>query len=149
MITKVFALSLAAFKQKISENPNLGKDNCIISIAGNGAAPFFPNDTESILTLNFDDTMTDDHDVDNHGLFTAAQARRIIAFVRKNNARSGPVNLYIHCAAGISRSGAVALFANELLALNMTGFRANNPAIQPNLFVYDILCSQLSSQHAD
>ena len=47
--------------------------------------------------------------------------------------------LIIHCAAGISRSGAVGLFSNRYFKLSEKDFRRNNPKICPNPYILDTL----------
>lgn len=46
-------------------------------------------------------------------LFDESHARQVIDFVRHLHAGSQPVDLVIHCRAGISRSAAIALFAAD------------------------------------
>lgn len=69
-------------------------------------------------------------------LFNEKQARRIIAFIDK--ARQFAQTLVVHCAAGISRSGAVGLFACRYLGLDENEFRETN-IISPNMHVLSVL----------
>lgn len=71
-------------------------------------------------------------------LFTSKQARAIINFL--DFLKTKPVKiLLIHCDAGISRSGAVGIFACRYFGLNESLFRIENPNIQPNPYVYGTL----------
>lgn len=71
-------------------------------------------------------------------LFEKEDARLIIAFIDKIHKLDVP-ELIIHCAAGISRSGAVGLWACRYLKLNEREFRKQNEHILPNIHVLSIL----------
>lgn len=48
--------------------------------------------------------------------------------------------IIVHCSAGISRSGGVARFLSETLpGVNEERFAKDNPQIQPNTWVHDLL----------
>lgn len=69
------------------------------------------------LTPDMDALYLDFSDVDEpeeNGLMTDEQAEEIVEFIRLNSERP----LLVHCFAGISRSGAVAKFANFYLGNN-------------------------------
>ena len=68
-------------------------------------------------------------------LFNSDHAKTIIEFLDK--IKQIPI-LVVHCAAGISRSGAVGLFANRYFELDESTFRKRN-RISPNFHVLDVL----------
>jgi predicted protein tyrosine phosphatase len=70
------------------------------------------------------------------GLFDEAHAYRIKDFI---DSLHGIEKIVVHCDAGISRSGAVGLWACRYLGQDESVFRANNPQINPNTHVYDTL----------
>jgi len=76
-------------------------------------------------------------------LFSTVQAKKIISFVDRINTNT--TDLVVHCEAGISRSGAVALFACRYLNLDEQQFwqlnkrKGKHKQIQPNRYVYDTL----------
>jgi len=72
-------------------------------------------------------------------IFTREQARKTIAFLKAINQKNHIHTLTVHCAAGISRSGAVGLFACRYFGLDENLFRAENPYIAPNDHVYQLL----------
>jgi predicted protein tyrosine phosphatase len=58
-----------------------------------------------------------------------------IQFVKANTY----TKIYIHCDAGVSRSGAVAKFMQEYLHLDYEEFRRENPQIVPNIAILKAL----------
>ena len=74
----------------------------------------------------------------NNKLFDETDAKQIISFVDKINSLDIPT-LIIHCAAGISRSGAVGLFTCRYLKLNEDEFRKENENILPNFYILKTL----------
>jgi predicted protein tyrosine phosphatase len=80
-------------------------------------------------------------------IFDEDNAKEIIAFIDKINLLDIPV-LIVHCAAGISRSSAVGLFACRYLKLNEQTFRDLHKHILPNLYVLNTL-SEVSGMNKD
>lgn len=79
--------------------------------------------------------------------FTVEMAREIVHFL--NKLKDMDINLlFIHCDAGISRSGAVGVFACRYLGMDETEFRKEHKNIGPNTLVYDTLC-QVSGLRGD
>ena len=70
-------------------------------------------------------------------LFNRDLAEQIILFV--NNLSKEIEQIWVHCYAGISRSGAVGLWATRYLELNEELFRSKHPHIQPNETILEIL----------
>lgn len=72
-------------------------------------------------------------------IFSTKEAKEIIDLL--NRSKEGPAtHLRVHCDAGISRSGAVGLFACRYLKLDEKTFRTINPFICPNQHIFQILC---------
>ena len=69
-------------------------------------------------------------------LFNEEHAKRIINFIEE--VKETVETLVVQCAAGISRSGAVGLFACRYLKLDETEFRSLNK-ISPNMHVLRVL----------
>jgi len=74
-------------------------------------------------------------------LFRKQHAKEIIAFLEY--IRDEDIDLLlINCDAGISRSGAVGVFAHRLLGTSEQYFRRHNKYILPNPYVYDLLSKE-------
>jgi hypothetical protein len=118
---------------EISEDPNL----CYISIH-NWNDTQIESDSQNYLNLWFDDiTEKETKFVINDILFTEEHAKQIIEFCENNSDKR---HLYVHCTAGISRSGAVGLFINDNWGTNSyESFMRNHPWIHPNPYVSRIL----------
>jgi len=75
--------------------------------------------------------------------FNQKQAQEIIEFVKffdeKHQLMSYTTTLVVHCDAGVSRSGAVGLWACRYLGRDEKEFRKLNKNIHPNSHVYDTL----------
>jgi len=74
-------------------------------------------------------------------VFTKSQAKKILSFLKQYHKYGMDMTLVVHCEAGVSRSGAVGLFACRLFGLDECRFRAMHPVINPNPHVFDTLCS--------
>lgn len=72
-----------------------------------------------------------------YSLFDDIKARLIINFI--DDIKNKVDTLVTQCAAGISRSGAVGLFACRYLNLDENLFREHNKHILPNQYVLEIL----------
>ena len=72
-------------------------------------------------------------------LFNAYQANQIIDFILAHHAQPTSLTLYVNCALGVSRSGAVATVAMEITELDAGEFARDNPQIGPNRDVLRIL----------
>lgn len=82
-----------------------------------------------------------------HLLFSEIEAKRILAFL--DAIRESTQNLIIHCGSGVSRSGAVGLFACRKFGLDEREFLADNPRISPNPWVLQLLCETAGLQAED
>ncbi len=70
--------------------------------------------------------------------FNIKMAHKIVAFI--DSLREKDIKLLlIHCDAGVSRSGAVGIFACRYLDMDENEFRKEHRNIGPNTLVYDLL----------
>lgn len=70
-------------------------------------------------------------------MFTADQAEQIVQFCNRNKDKQ---EIYIHCAGGISRSGAVGEFVNDNWSEDSyQDFKLRNHSIYPNVYVLRVL----------
>lgn len=129
-------------------------DECrVISILDSGGpfarSPFSPDVRRSphLLTLRFDDYADGAEAIhDGATLCGKADIRKIVSFVRDDG-----LPLYVHCAAGMSRSGAVGIAMDEHFNLR-TGNQADhayfverNPGLHPNPLVFRLLRDALGA----
>jgi len=92
---------------------------------------------DSVLSLVFTDSTPNIADGASI-LFTSAQARNILDYV--SDVSETPI--YVHCAAGVSRSGAVGLFLCRYFGLSEQEFNKLNPHIMPNSYVLAVLMQE-------
>lgn len=148
---KIYVLSRKELKKigYIDKEFFANKKRYFISIAGiaDGCEyphPFLTKDSKRVLHLLFDD-VTEKH-TEEFGydpsiiLFDNEHANKIFEFIKTI---PNDVELYVNCAAGISRSGAVGFVLNEYFNRNniedYNAFKKNNFQIQPNPMVKRIL----------
>jgi predicted protein tyrosine phosphatase len=72
-------------------------------------------------------------------LFEEGHARRIIKFVEGLQETDGPEKLFVHCDAGVSRSGAVGCFINDFKGGDHFEMMKANPNIAPNAYISSVL----------
>ena len=84
----------------------------------------------NVLNLEFDD-VTEDTEFNGHLLkaMTEEQAQKCVDFIENNIGK----HIYIHCRAGISRSGAIAKFIVEFYNENNIRKRTGHFAVQQKL----------------
>lgn len=152
----VYALSYYQFCASLQEagidDTNVEtKKSALIEVMGEQdllSAPFhFKEDHPNVLRLLFDDVDEPLH-VPLLGEFadgreyipvvpmTEEQGKQIVDFVKANK---DVHNFIVHCAAGISRSGAIAKFINEYFDGEEFHFRHLNPYAMPNGRILNIL----------
>jgi len=83
----------------------------VISIATPGAWEPILADFEHVLRLDFHDV---EDDAEPWVVFDSAHSKSVIEFVTMLQAKDKPVDVIVHCKAGISRSAAVALFVETV-----------------------------------
>ena len=112
-------------------------DKAFISITDgyNTDIHYFNKDYKNVLNLEFDDVT--DRNSDGNILFNREHGSKIIEFVERNNHVE---TLYVHCLAGVSRSGAVGVFLNEIYGSEtFYDFCNSNTKINPNFFILALL----------
>jgi predicted protein tyrosine phosphatase len=102
------------------------KDIPVISISNNGEK-ITGVDNLNIIQLEFRDDGES---------FTLEQARKIKEFVDAK--KDSPV-FFVHCDAGISRSGAVGLWVTKYLGMDEKEFYEKNKRIHPSSYVLSML----------
>jgi predicted protein tyrosine phosphatase len=70
------------------------------------------------------------------------QAKECYEFIKRNQRIK---NWFIHCTAGISRSGAIAQFINDYLCGDIEEFKQNNLCISPNTHVSMLLKNEMNN----
>lgn len=141
---KIFVVPRHYVEKQFDKDPDWIQGKWIISIFSSGDVSPLP-DRYNILKLEFDD-ITELHPGDAKAgliLFNEEHAKQIHAFV-DSISREKP--FYVHCDAGVSRSGAVGYLLNEyfnkfkeLKRIDNEAFINNNREILPNPLVVRIL----------
>ena len=97
-----------------------------------------------ILSLQFvdcsaieahDESYVEELEKINSSIFNENHCEQIISFITEANKKSEKEILIVHCMAGISRSGAIGTFANDILKLDYNRFKKDNPIVRPNPFI--------------
>jgi predicted protein tyrosine phosphatase len=100
---------------------------------GSYSKPWFNENHSNVLNLHFDDVESALEVSPTNKIqcrpFTEEQGKAIIDFIESNKDKR---QFIVHCAAGISRSGAVGLFINDYFAGNYDEFMKINPYVHPN-----------------
>lgn len=118
-------------------------DMAIISIndtIGGESKSFFGGNHDNVLIQHFDDVSEDMQlsptNSQQTKAFTYEQAEELVNFVNRNKDKG---LFLVHCAAGISRSGAVGQFIIDYLNGDKEIFKRYNPNILPNPYIRSIL----------
>ena len=139
-MTKINILSKPEFNEFMSnhkiDDSNIGDFSfAAISINdthGQWAVSWFNEDHPNLLRLWFDDVEHDEEVSPTNKIsckaFSADQAKAVFEFVNANKDK----NFIVHCAAGISRSGAVGSFILDYLEGDREYFEKYNKHILPN-----------------
>lgn len=101
---------------------------------------------ENILSLVFADLTETDFKIapeliKKFPTFNVKMAQQIIQFLNKLKEKDIKL-LIIHCDAGVSRSGAVGIFACRYLGMDEKEFRKEHRFIGPNTLIYDLLIKE-------
>lgn len=104
---------------------------------------YFDKDYPNVLRLVFDDVTDEEFKRVSEQtqreltLFSAEQAKQVLSFLENNKHVD---TLYVHCTAGVSRSGAVGTIANDFYGKEtFFEFTQSNPYIKPNYFIVALL----------
>jgi predicted protein tyrosine phosphatase len=133
---KVLILSYADFNQYVSIIGTDYPDKIFISILDSEGWFSKPQNIigDNTLTIQCDDVFksgepSPTNPTTNTRAFDKDDAKKIIDLLQKYPEASECV---VHCAAGISRSGAVGEFVNDWYKADYYEFAHNNPKIHPN-----------------
>lgn len=144
-MNKAYVFSHRLFNEKMSElgwtSPEyVPEDAAVVSII-TGVYDAFPRmfdrDSSNVITLSFFDT-TDPRDIE-YPPISEDQAHKLTEFILANIGKT----FYIHCAAGQSRSQAVARVLSEQFDYEVETLNGGN-GCYPNSFVYRMLTSEIS-----
>lgn len=123
---KVNILSKNAFMGSVLPQINNLKDSFFISILDDDEKEPLREDSENYKTWWFYDL---EEDINNYKAITEEQAKEIFDFIKSNSDKK---ELFVHCAAGISRSGAVGSFVYEYFGGAYKELLKKHPHILPN-----------------
>lgn len=152
----VYALSYREFcasmdYNKVDDSNVESKNSAVIEIMGEQDLlihPFwFKKDHMNVLRLCFDDVdealttkllgdIYDEREYIPVVPMSIEQGKKIFDFVKENLLAK---SFIIHCAAGVSRSAAVALFINGYFGGDWHHFKQINPHTKPNIRIVKIL----------
>jgi predicted protein tyrosine phosphatase len=141
MITKIVVVSRQMLSNFFESNLELVQGCPIISIHGSDEPPLPLTlmGANKFLSLQFDDISDKFEGWEKYIFFSKEQGKQIIDFGLEINRGAMPPVLIVQCNAGISRSGAVGLFLNEMFGLSHKEFIQNNHGIMPNPLVLSVL----------
>ena len=153
--TRIYVLSKVNF-QDILDSNKINDDNvdefihyafiCINDSSGDYYHnPLFVSCHHNVINLFFDDVENDmEMSPTNHKetrAFTENDAAKVIKFLDENYKTKF---LLVHCAGGISRSGAIGQFALDYLKGDKNKFKLDNPQILPNARVLRLLNNKIN-----
>jgi predicted protein tyrosine phosphatase len=161
MITKVFTTQEAKIVSLLKGKFDfkIKNDWALISIYGSPDKPIVKNEEDikrlsdkgckKVLSVCFGDYTDKDciiYEEEHHkkpthiNIISATQANSIVRFIKCLKKYSNIETLIVQCSAGISRSGAVGLYACRYYGLDENEYLKAG-AIKPNYYVYSKLCS--------
>jgi len=144
---KIYICSKVQFNNILKDN-NINDSNietfkkaifiCIDNTQEDGfySTPIFKEDHSNVLHLYFDDVENDIDDDVKAKSITEEQIKEIVEFLYKNKNKE---LLFVHCSAGISRSGAIGLFALDYFNGDKEHFNKYNKHISPTIKVIRLL----------
>ncbi len=155
---KIFCLSQKNFDNLMKkyslndENIEFRENLLIVSIIGDneGTKHYFKENKKNVLNLVFNDVVEDmfvpligTPEIATLKCFTEEQGKILFDFAVQHK-NSNAQLCFVHCYAGISRSGAVGSFLNRFWNLDENEFKKNNQNIEPNEKVMEILDKYLT-----
>ena len=112
----------------------------ILDSSGMLCTPLFEREHNNVLTLVFDDVVSDGERSrtvkGNTIAYTEEQNRILFDFIQRNKDME---ICYVHCTAGVSRSGAVGTFINDLYGEDHKEYIKRNPMVSPNPMILGML----------
>lgn len=126
-----------------NDNVEDQKDTFFVSINNTSSESTYFTDKANVKVMFFDDTETDldvpiigTGKTEHKKAFTPDQARDLFRFIESH---ADKATCIVHCAAGISRSGAVGTFISDFNGCDWFEFKRTNPQVQPNGLVLRLL----------
>ena len=134
---KVFIMPKFFFEQAIDGIEKSSKDVFYLSINNPDDEDKTPiredSDTfKSMWFYDIDEDIYDEVKDFTYKTISDEQVDELYDFIMKNKDKK---NFVVHCTAGISRSGAVGEFVNDLFGIPYAEFRKQNPNIIPNTYI--------------
>ena len=134
---KVFIMPKFIFEQAIDGIEKSSKDVFYLSINNPDDEDKTPirEDSDTVKSMWFYDIDEDIYDEVKdftYKTISDEQVDELYDFIMKNKDKK---NFVVHCTAGISRSGAVGEFVNDLFGIPYAEFRKQNPNIIPNTYI--------------
>lgn len=121
-------------------------NDIIISIVnpGDRIANLLANQ-DNIFRFTFSDILPSNkkcfpHHMENENSFHIEDAKTIVKIIIDFANLKEEYNLYVHCAAGISRSGAIGKWAFTHSEMSDAMFATINNQIHPNEWIWQLLC---------
>lgn len=108
-------------------------DYFFISILDPDSPERLHSDTDNFHTWWFYDL---DYPIATYNPMSEEQGQELINFILANKDKE---RCYVHCSAGVSRSGAVGEFINDILGESHEVFKSRNKSIIPNTHIKKIL----------
>ena len=127
--------NLMAYNNITNDNVEDIKDVFFISIhyTGTDSSTYYFENKSNVKVMVFDDcSFKHNHEVP----MTEEQAIELLDFIDEHVDKEECI---VHCAAGISRSGAVGTFICDYTDTDFNVFIQNNPQIHPNPLVLNLL----------
>ena len=134
---KVFIMPKFIFEQAIDGIEKSSKDVFYLSINNPDDEDKTPirEDSYTFKSMWFYDIDEDIYDEVKdftYKTISDEQLDELYDFIMKNKDKK---NFVVHCTAGVSRSGAVGEFVNDLFGIPYAEFRKQNPNIIPNTYI--------------
>lgn len=142
MILRAFVVPKQLLEEFVAQFPTLLDRHFVISICDPGEARPLPGAHVNLLNVTFCDIAPDDIPAAQRQRFpsmSAQDALDVVSTLKRWHASDLRGNLIVQCHAGISRSGAVGMFATELLELDCELFRKEHPWVEPQPYMLNLL----------
>ena len=134
---KIIILPKFMFEQSIDGIEKTGKDIFYVSINNpddEDKTPIRPDSDnfKSLWFYDIDEKIVDEIKGVEYNPISDEQVKELYEFLMFNKDRD---YLVVHCTAGVSRSGAVGEFMNDLFGIPHSEFKKENPFIIPNIYM--------------
>lgn len=145
MITKIKVLARYEMSHLLKQWENKIPNNTIVISINDLDDSILVPTSDNSLGFQFDDLTSGGYNYyleRNEKLFTADEAKQTKEFITKFHSIPEEYTLYIHCFAGISRSGAFGRVISEYVGLDQI-FRVEHKWVQPNTHIVLLLRREL------